>query len=46
MFGLCRDCAIITKDNKILKYSAAAQKISLVGDYNPTEFLATSTKIT
>ena len=46
MFGLCRDCTIITKDNKILQYSAAAQKITLVGDYNPNEFLAVSTKIT
>ena len=46
MFGLCRDCTIITKDNKILEYSAAAQKITLVGDYNPNEFLAISTKIT
>ena len=24
MFGLCRDCTIITKDNKVLQYSAAA----------------------
>ena len=46
MFGLCRDCTIITKDNKILQYSAAAQKITLIGDYNPNEFLAISTKIT
>ena len=46
MFGLCRDCTIITKDNKILQYSAAAQRITLVGDYNPNEFLAVSTKIT
>lgn len=46
MFGLCRDCTIITKDNKILQYSAAAQRITLVGDYNPNEFFAVSTKIT
>ena len=46
MFGLCRDCTIITKDNKILQYSAAVQRITLVGDYNPNEFLAVSTKIT
>ena len=46
MFGLCQDCTIITKDNKILQYSAAAQKITLISDYNPNEFLAISTKIT
>lgn len=40
MFGLCRDCTIITKDNKVLQYSAAAQKISVIGDYNPTAFLS------
>ena len=45
MFGLCRDCTIITKDNKILQYSASTQRISLVGDYNPTQFLAIARNI-
>ena len=46
MFGLCRDCTIITGDDKILQYSAAAQSISVIGDYNPAEFLAAPANIT
>jgi uncharacterized repeat protein (TIGR02543 family) len=38
-FGLNRNCTIITKDNKILKYSALTKTITFVSDYNPTEFL-------
>lgn len=45
MFGLGRDCIIITKDNKILQYQAGAQRIILIGDYNPTGFLAVAPKI-
>lgn len=46
MFGLCKDCVIITKDNKILQYSAGAQTITLVGDYSPTALFATAKNIT
>lgn len=46
MFGLCKDCVIITKDNKILKYSAGEQAITLVGDYAPTALFATAKNIT
>lgn len=46
LFGLCRDCVIITKDNKVLKYSAANQAVTLAGDYNPTALFAIAKNIT
>lgn len=45
LFGLNKDCIIITKDNKILKYYAASKTIKYLEDYNPTEFLNISKKI-
>lgn len=35
MFGLWKDCTIITKDNKALKFTASTRQITLLGDYNP-----------
>ena len=39
MFGLNRDCTILTKDNKILKYQATTKNITLIGDYDPLKNL-------
>lgn len=39
MFGLNKDCQILTKDNKILKYTAATKEIAVIGEYDPTQNL-------
>jgi len=44
-FGLNKDCTILTKDNKILRYSASSKTITLVGDYSPTEYLAVAKNV-
>ena len=42
MFGIGHDCVIITKDNKIVRYSERTGTFIIEGDYNPTKNIKTA----